>query len=142
VCYKLNRDPHTEQVKKSDPLEVFWMDFACHPETEVDEKKLKSPLNFIEKYLAYGFHCSPLETEDQYLLNPRARPEICIKLMSSPEEPEVYRCKTVIGDREAYLCRIYVQAKENLIGIPSVQWVNIHGLDVETGEEIFEKILP
>lgn len=32
--------------------------------------------------------------------------------------------------------RIYVEAKENLIGVPTVKWVNVHCLDPESGREV------
>ena len=108
--------------------------------TETDESKLKSDLNWIEKKVAYGAtahkHASnPEEFEVHLVALPHMKP--ILKLING-----IPTVVATLGGRLCQMFRVYVLSSENMIGLPKVHWVNIHGIDLDTGEEIVEKISP
>lgn len=133
---------HDNNFVESDAIEVYWMGFSRKDPHEVDPAKLRDDLNWMEKKLAYG----ATATKDH-----RGEPdEFEVKLVAVPHlkvtmkkdatgRPRLY---AVVGERNCFIVRVYVLAKENMIGLPKVIHVNIHGIDIETGEEIVEQITP
>lgn len=105
-----------------------------------DPVKLRDDLSWIEKKMAYGVSANKRGHSTE---------EFDIKLVAVAHLKSVLkivggrpRMVGQVGGRECFILRVYVSAKENMIGLPTVLWVNIHGIDVETGEEIVEKISP
>jgi hypothetical protein len=128
------------KITESDPIEVYWMGFSRKDPHEKSPSKLRDELNWIEKKVAYGatghYHGHKGE-------------EYEIKLVAVPSLKTVMkfhgdriRLTGHIGGRDCFITRVYVMAKENFVGLPTVIFVNIHGIDIETGEEIVEKISP
>lgn len=128
-------------LNESDPIEVYWMGFSRKDPHETDMAKLRSDLIWIEKKIAYGVSAAknksdPSQFDVHLVALPHMKPYLKI---SADGRPRVFG---VIGSRQCYFLRVYVHAQENMIGLPKVLWVNIHGIDVATGEEIVEKIIP
>lgn len=124
----------------SDPIEAYWMGFSRKDPHIEDPAKLRDELSWLEKKMAYGVsaHARGESTE-----------EFDIKLVAVSHLKSVLRIDGgrprmvgQVGGRDCYMTRVYVNAKENMIGLPTVLWVNIHGIDVKTGEEVVEKISP
>lgn len=123
-----------------DPIEVYWMGFSRKDPHVEDPAKLRDELSWIEKKMAYGVSAHK---------RGQSTAEFDIKLVAVAHLKSVLkmvgdrpRMVGQVGGRECFILRVYVSAKENMIGLPTVLWVNIHGIDVETGEEIVEKISP
>lgn len=116
------------------------MGFSRKDPKEVDQSKLRDELNWIEKKVAYGASGHRHgNTGDEYELKLVAVPSL--KTVMKYHGNRLRLTGTLAG-RECFITRVYVMAKENMIGLPTVVFVNIHGIDVETGEEIVEKISP
>ena len=108
--------------------------------TAIDESKLRSDLNWIEKKVAYGATAHKQGgNSDEFEVHLVALPHLKPILKLVDGIPVVH---TQLGGRLCQMLRVYVLSSENMIGLPKVHWVNIHGIDVETGEEIVEKISP
>lgn len=125
---------------ESDPIEVYWMGFSRKDPHEDDPAKLKDELSWMEKKIAYGASGHR---------HGHAGGEYEVKLVAVPSlkasmgyHGDRVRMTGLVGGRQCYIFRVYVMAKENFIGLPTVLFVNIHGIDMETGEEIVEKISP
>ena len=116
------------------------MGFSRKDPQEVDESKLRDELNWIEKKVAYGASAHRHNnTGDSYDVKLVAVPSLKASMKYHGDR---IRMTGKVGGRECYIFRVYVMAKENFVGLPTVVFVNIHGIDIETGEEIVEKISP
>ncbi|EER19959.1 conserved hypothetical protein [Perkinsus marinus ATCC 50983] len=120
--------------------QAYWMDFVKYKEPEMSEAKCRSDLIWLEKKMAYGISAAPTNTPNRYKLHLVALPSREVFLTVDKEGRP--RAETTYKGKRVYLLRIYVEAKENLIGVPTVKWVNVHCLDPETGREVVEKIKP
>ena len=47
-----------------------------------------------------------------------------------------------IGEEDARLVRVYVQAKENWIGFPTVEHVDLYGYETGSNKPVTERIKP
>lgn len=144
VLYEAKLDEAGNIIDK-DPVGVYWMkvspDFqAAHRKKGIMSDRLE--LNLIEKMLAYGISVSKSEKNGEYILKVvslSSRP-MTIKIDPQTGKPAAFGISST--GRHCKIQRIYVNAKEFLFGLPSVQYVLIIATDVETGEEIVEKIKP
>jgi hypothetical protein len=128
-------------------MDVYWMGFSRKDPEETDERKLKSELSWIEKKVAYGASAHKHghkdgEFEVHLVALPHLKPIMKMVPSHHGSSTQIPRLVASIGGRECMILRVYVLASENMIGLPTVHWVNIHGIDLETGEEIVEKIRP
>lgn len=69
-----------------------------------------------------------------------AVPKMVCELVSDEKGQPKLRAK--IGGKVCYLRKVYVNAKENFFGLPTVQYVDIFGIAVEGGEIVRERINP
>ena len=53
-----------------------------------------------------------------------------------------FRLLGTLGGRLCFLLRVYVHARERSFGLPTVEFLNVHGLSIDEGHEIVEKIKP
>lgn len=128
------------RIHEHEPLDVFWMGFSRTDASDLSDPSLKTELNWIEKKVAYGATANPRtghpgEFEVHLVALPHMKP--ILKMIDGV--PSVV---ATLGSRPCRMFRVYVLSSENMIGLPKVHWVNIHGVDLETGEEIVEKISP
>ena len=137
---------HNHKLVENDPIEVYWMGYSRKEPNETDEAKLRSELGWMEKKVAYGANGHRLNTQIAH----SAETEFEVHLVAVPHlkprlklgSDDIPKLRGSIGGRQCQYLRVYVLAQENMIGLPKVIWVNIHGIDLETGEEIVEKITP
>jgi hypothetical protein len=131
---------HQHRLDEHEPIEVYWMGFSRKDPHEVDPSKLRDDLNWIEKKVAYGASAHKLHgSSDEFEVKLVAVPHLKVTMKMHGDRP---RLTGMIGGHQCYVTRVYVLAQENMIGLPKVIFVNIHGIDMETGEEIVEKISP
>ena len=112
-----------------DPVVVYWLKLA----EDGARKKLKG----IEKRLAYGFEVRSRHGNRLVL---KMKADVGREVLVDRFEG-IYRAFIVIDERWALLDRIYIFADESGI-LPSVEYIELFGVDVETGEEVHEKYLP
>jgi hypothetical protein len=135
VVYRARTQNH--HFIESEAIEVYWMGFSRKdPHASLD--KLRDELSWIEKKIAYGATAHRHgHVGDEYEVKLVAVPSL--KTVMKYHGDRV-RLTGTLGGRTSYITRVYVMAKENFVGLPTVIFVNIHGIDIETGEEIVEKI--
>jgi hypothetical protein len=117
------------KLTKKDPVEVYWLKLA----EDGERKKLKR----IERKMAYGFKVRDQE-DAQLRLDMKA--DIGRDIFVAAVQ-DTFRALIDIDGRRAVLNRIYIFAKEGGI-LPSVEYIEMFGVDLETGEERYEKYLP
>ena len=124
----------------SDPIEVFWQRFAEASENFTSEYELREELTWIQKKMAYGINCRRIPGSDNFQATLTACPHLLMRL--TRDKFNIPRLEVRISDRDCYLLRIYVEARENMIGFPTVIFTNIHAIEICTGREIVAKLKP
>jgi hypothetical protein len=116
-------------LAEEDPVVVYWIKLAEGGHT----KELKG----IERKMAYGFSVDSREG-NRLVIDMKA--DVGRNLVVDMHEG-VYRAFMEINGRQAILEKIYIFAKETLM-LPSVKYLELFGVDVASGEEVYEKLIP
>ena len=112
-----------------EPVQAYWLMKA--------ERGQREELNKIEREMAYGFDVRLTDNRKGAwltLVAYRAQP-IHLVVGSGGVRPEAQ-----IAGRKAHLTKIYVKASSGLI--PSVDYVELFGIDVATGKPLTERRKP
>jgi hypothetical protein len=111
---KNNNTVHYDIVpSKSNAINVYWI---------IDNEYYEA-LNFIEKKMAYGFTLTPTSFDDYiYTMKMNALP--LKKIFIKSDCAEMY-----IKNELCILKKIYVQATENFIGYPTVEYIDLYGIN-------------
>ena len=128
VVYDARVLPDVTLTKKN-PVDVYWLKLA----EDGARKKLKR----IERKMAYGFKVHDHEG-DRLRLDMKA--DIGRDVFVAAVR-DTFRALIDIGGNRAILDRIYIFADESGV-MPKVQYLELFGVDLETGEERYEKYLP
>jgi hypothetical protein len=99
----------------------------------------RSDLNMIEKRMAYGVKWTSGDAPGTFNLTLVAlkSKEVVLQLVDGSSPKAI----TSINGRKSYMTRVWVELKQRMIGVPKVVYIIVKGIDVETGEEIEEKIM-
>lgn len=128
----------------SEPVTVYWLDID--PEYR---KKARSSgkmddrveLGMIEKKMAYGVSSTPFDGHPgEFMASLVAFPTRAVRVFIDPTTKKP-RAQMQINKQQVDLVRIYVEAKENFIGLPSVVHVDVTGIDAN-GQLVTERIMP
>ena len=112
------------------PIAAYWVRLA-------EEGQIK-PLSWIQRKFAFGFDAKYDPVNDSASMEM----EVDIgRSITVVRDGDVYRARTTIGEREAYLDRIYIKAHKHGLLI-TVEYVDVFGHDVNTGEDRFEHFVP
>ena len=116
-------------LQSDEPVDAYWLALA--------EDGRRTKLSRIQKRFAYGFKTRFLD-EDTVVMKMAADigREITVDVVKG-----VPRAVTDIAGREAVLDRIYVKSIEKKLW-PSVEYLELFGVDAATGEERYERIYP
>lgn len=128
VVYDVRVLPDSNLAEK-DPVIVYWLKLA--------EGGHRKNLKRIEKKKAYGFKVKSSEGN-----------RLVIDLVADVGRDLVvdfhegaYQAFIEINGSEAQLEKIYIFAEETGL-MPKVKYLELFGVDPETGEEVYEKFLP
>ncbi|MDL2255870.1 DUF4833 domain-containing protein [Parabacteroides sp. OttesenSCG-928-G06] len=127
VCYDANLKEGRLDTKK--PLEIYWIDREDSPGKRKD-------LTAIQRRMAYGYKLiSSGDDKAEITLTAYSGRTLTIQ-----KKDKMYVCTMQINDRPAILQSLYVQAKPN--NSLSVEYVELRGIDAETGAPLTERVLP
>ena len=117
------------QLYSEEPVIAYWLMLA--------EDGRRQDLNKIEKKMAYGFEVEGA-AKDSVLMKLKADigRHIIVRVIG-----DSYRAIIPIMNKPAYLNRIYIMAIEKPPR-PKVQYMELFGTDMDSGEDLYEKILP
>jgi hypothetical protein len=118
------------KLDPKEPVIAYWVLLAK------DGRREK--LSWVEKKKAYGFTIKPDPSVNGYKMTLVAAPE---KQIIVKKEKETVRAEAVIDGRPAVLEKMYINASDGLTG-PKVQYIEVHGKDLQTGEKLREKMVP
>jgi hypothetical protein len=112
------------------PVEAYWVMAA--------EDGRKENLSSVEKQRAFGFTLERDQAANAYRMHliAQRRRDIYVHRQGS-----IARAETVIAGHCAYLTKIYVSAHKVLM-LPIVEFIELFGTDIATGENVYEKVRP
>lgn len=129
ICYDLNYIS-PGKLDPDKPIHVYWLNQTDRPGS-TDE------LSYIQEKLAYGYTSRPLGA-NRWEVSLVAFPQR--KLLLEKTDGGEFRGRITIAGRQAILKKIFVQADpDNSL---KVRWVDVFGIDLETGKEVKERIKP
>ena len=88
--------------------------------------------------MAYGFTVKPDPSVNGYKMTLVAAPE---KQITVKKEKDAVHAEAVIDGRPAVLEKMHINATDGLTG-PKVQYIEVYGKDLQTGEKRREKMVP
>ena len=118
------------KLDPKEPVIAYWVMLA--------EDGRREKLKWIEKKKAYGFAIKPDPSVKGYKMTLAAAPQ---QQITVKKEKGTVRAEAVINGRPAVLEKMYINASDGLTG-PKVQYIEVHGKDLQTGEKCREKMVP
>ena len=118
------------QLDPTEPVIAYWIKLA--------EDGRQEKLSWIEKKKAYGFTIKPDSSVNGYKMTLVAAPE---RQITVKNEKDAVRAEALIAGRPAVLQKLYINASDGLTG-PKVQYIEVYGKDLQTGEKRREKMVP
>jgi hypothetical protein len=118
------------QLDPTEPVIAYWVMRA--------EDGRRQELNWIEKTMAYGFNIKPEPSVGGYIMTMAAAPRLPIMVK---KEGNAVHAELVIDGHPAIVEKMYINASDG-DPWPQVQYIELYGTDLQTGEKRFEKILP
>jgi hypothetical protein len=98
----------------------------------------RKELNWIEKTMAYGFDIKPDPSVSGYKMTMVATPQWPITVK---KEGNAVRAELVIDGQPAVVEKMYINASDGPLW-PTVHYIELYGIDLQTGEKRFEKVMP
>lgn len=127
VVYDALTDGHGLNPRR--PLDAYWLLHA--------EAGQRDELSWLEKKLAYGHELQSKVTRDGFDMR-LVSFERTLRVRLDGGRPFAW---TQVAGRRARLQRVFVQTDEGGVR-PSVQWVDVHGLDLKTRSPLSERLQP
>ncbi len=113
------------------PIHIYW--HRSQGQTE--------ELNYLQRTKGYGVKFSPSGRANEYLFQLVAYPQRWFRLLKDEcGEPAVLLS---VAGREVYLKRAYIHLEPAAFGLrPTIHYIEIFGVDTQTGEKAYEKLVP
>jgi hypothetical protein len=118
------------KLDSKEPVIAYWIMLA--------QDGRREKLSWMENKEAYGFTIKPDPSVKGYKMTLVAAPK---QLITIKTEKDAVRAEAVIDGRPAVLERMYINASDGLTG-PKVQYIEVYGKDLQTGEKRYEKMAP
>ena len=129
VVYQLNLLDN-EELNLSEPIKVFWLRYQ--------EEGQRKNLSFIEQKFAYGVISKQIKNEtnvfDVKLVALKSR-----EFKLERNEDGQSKVVTIIDGKRASLSKIFLEIEGNSFW-PKITYIDIYGLDLNTGKEIHERL--
>ena len=117
------------QLDPREPVVVYW--------TIGSEKGSRQDLNFLERKRAWGLEVMR-KSEGRYVISVVSQRQIQIEVYQ--REGKVH-AETAIAGSRAYLRKIFVNIEGPLL-LPKVNYIELFGSDVMSGEDRYERLTP
>ncbi|KAE9353428.1 hypothetical protein PR003_g3862 [Phytophthora rubi] len=130
VVYAGCKSSDGKSLDETTPIKVFWIMYE-------KEGNPREDLNMIERNTAYGVTSKPSDVPGEYLAAIASlRDRDCVLRLD--KHGNVLALTTINGKKGMVLRRVFVQMTTSW-GIPTVDYVDIHGVDPTTHEPVYEK---
>ncbi|HMH34480.1 MAG TPA: DUF4833 domain-containing protein [Puia sp.] len=118
------------QLDKENPVHVFWIRYT--------EQGRQAELSFIQRVFAYGVKSKPVD-HDRYELRFVSYKKFPMYLMKSTNDHQ-YHVYASIGSKKAVLNRIFIKINGGSIWSPNIEYIEVRGIDAESGKELVERL--
>jgi len=112
------------------PVHVFWIRYTEHSQP--------AELSFIQRVFAYGIKTKPL-SGDKYELRFVSYKKFPMYLMKSSSDNN-YHVYAHIGQKQAIVNRIFIKINGGSFWSPNVEYIQVDGIDPDSGRELTEKM--
>lgn len=142
---------HLFTIQRSKNANVVQYDVQLTPDGKLDPKEpviaywvmlaedgRKEKLMWIERAAAYGFKAKYEASGNFVVMDMVADIRRTVKVR---ERGGIYRAETLIDGQLAYVEKIYVKSTEGG-AFPTVEYIELSGCNVETGNDCYEKVIP
>lgn len=130
VC-ELNYKKNGE-LDETDPVHVFWIRYP--------EGGMKKELSYIQRAFAYGIK-SQMLAKDSYKLHFVSYKKRPLYLMRSGKDNQ-YKVYATINNQQAVLSRIFIKVDGGTFWSPNVVYMEMKGVDEQTGKEMMQRFKP
>ncbi len=131
VIYELNFQPDGKLDRK-EPLHPSWIRY--------EEGGIRKELSYIQNRV-YGLDVKTVK-KDTYQIRFRSYKKRAVYLMPS-DNGKRYKAMISINGKIAELTCLFICSVTNALGIPStVKYIDINGIDPETGNMVTERVIP
>jgi len=130
IVYDLNIGTDGE-LDSDAPVKVYWIKYA--------EKGQKEDLNFIQRKFAYGINAKSLGN-GSYDIRFVSYKKFALTLKKASDGK--YHIFATISQKQVILNSIFVRVEGGSFWFPNVPYVEVKGVDLQTGKEVVERFKP
>jgi len=120
----------TGQPDSENPVHVFWIRYTEHGQ--------RAELSFIQRVFAYGIKVKSL-SENKFELHFVSYKKFPLYLMKSDSDNK-YHVYANIARRQAIVNRIFIKINGGSFWSPNVEYIEVKGIDPNSGKEIMERM--
>lgn len=121
------------RFRQDQPVDVYWLRYS--------EKGQRQDLNYLQRTLAYGVKSNMAETANEYMFHLVSYSQRKFRLKKNAQGRPV--AVMMLNGKEVYLKRVFVELEPTLFGLkPNIHYVEIFGVEVQTGRSAYEKFIP
>jgi len=144
VVYEAKFDESNRNIlKKSKPIDVYWLDIDPEYVKANRAKGIQTDrceLNYIDTTMAYGLSFEESKkTSGEYIIKLVSVPDRPVRLFVNSTSHAAFGTLT-INKKECRLRKIYVMVTDSWIGLPKVEYIELYGVDLATGEQQIERL--
>jgi hypothetical protein len=114
-----------------DPVHVYWLSYS--------QDSTRNELNYIQRKLAYGVQVNKTEKKGEFDISLVSYKKKQIHIFKN-QRGEM-QANMVIDGKMARFKNVYVEIEKNFF-IPEIAYVEVFGEDLESGQAVYEKIIP
>lgn len=127
VVYQIHKGSSGNFVG-SNPINVFWRQY--------DNNGKDKPLNYIQRKLAYGYEFDVIN-KDAFQMSIVSYPNY--RIFVTKNDDQIYKAVGKINNLWAELSNVYVFVEEQG-AFPVVKYLELYGMQIDTGLPCYEKI--
>jgi len=121
------------QFQKDQPIDVYWLRYS--------EYGQRQDLNYLQKTLAYGVKTSLADRTNEFIFHLVSYSQRKFRLKKNSQGKPVV--VIMMKGKEAYLKRVFIELEPTLFGLkPNIHYIEIFGIDPQTGRQVYEKFIP
>jgi hypothetical protein len=121
-----------QRLSPQKPVDVYWIRYA--------EQGQREELSALQWQMAYGYqHQVSATNPDAYEIRLNAYPKRPLQIVSQQGKPVALMR---INGQQACLQKIFVQLASSFRLVPKVAYIELYGVDTNTGQPVYERIAP
>jgi hypothetical protein len=134
IIYELNTLPDGT-INQEKPIHPYWFNY--------EKGCTKSELTYIQKKLAFGINAELTDKQKgNYVLTVVSYKNRTLFLQKHLINNKYkYRVFIILNGKISELQSIFINAVDNFFGYPVVESIELFGIDVKTGSNVYEKII-